>query len=557
MKTVLERMIAEAVLAAMEAGALARTEAPVVVVEEPGAEAHGDFATNVALTMAKAQKNAPRKIAEAIVAHLADEQGLVDRTEIAGPGFVNFFLRPVAWHGVLHEVHEKGLEFGRSDFGRGVRVQVEFVSANPTGPLHVGHGRGAAVGDAVASVLEFCGYDVQREYYVNDSGRQIRTLGRSVYLRWRELAGHSVEFPEDCYQGDYIRDLALEMSESGAAGAPDLSGMAEEDAINACASHAAKSILAGIGEDLANFGVRFDRWFSEQSLYDRGLVENTLSEMAESGLVYERDGARWFATERYGDEKDRVVVRQNGLTTYFASDIAYHKNKFERGFDKVIDVWGADHHGYIPRVRAAVEAMGYEPERFSVILVKLVNLLRAGEPVAMSTRAGKFVTLREVIDEVGPDVARFIFLTRQHESPLDFDLEAAKSEQKDNPVFYVQYAHARISSIFKEAEQRGAAMYRHRDEAVALLVEPEEIRLLRKMARYPEVVERAATLLEPHRITFFLSELAALFHAYYNRHRVIGDDPDVTRARLYLAGGVGSLIRAGLTLVGVAAPERM
>ena len=555
MKTQLQQMIVAAVARAHAAGGLPSAETGDMVVEAPKMEAHGDFATNVAMVSAKCQRMAPRKIAEAILAHLEDPRHLVERTEIAGPGFINFFIRPAAWPPVLRDIHQAGKGFGTSDIGGGKPVQVEFVSANPTGPLHVGHGRGAAVGDAVANILAAAGYAVQREYYINDSGRQIRTLGRSVYLRYRQLCGQAVEFPEDCYQGDYIRELAAEMHAGRGAALLDADG---DEAVAACARHAADDILAGIRRDLENFGVRFDRWFSEQGLYDEGRVEKAIADLRQRGIVYEKDGALWCRTSDHGDEKDRVVVRNNGLTTYFASDIAYHQDKYERGFARVIDVWGADHHGYIARMTAAIEASGHHRDQFQVILVHLVNLLRAGQPVAMSTRAGEFVTLADVVAEVGRDAARFLFLTRHYESPLDFDLELAKQKTNDNPVYYVQYVHARIASILrKAADQYGITDIASDPEALAALTTPEDIQLIKAMDGFPEVVAVAAATLEPHRVTFFLMDLAAAFHAYYNRHRVLTDDPSTTRGRLCLVRTVQQVIANGLSLLGVSAPERM
>jgi arginyl-tRNA synthetase len=553
MKHLMETRVRDAIEKAMASGALLPGEIPGVVVEEPKSEDHGDYATTVALAMAKTWKMPPRNVAGILLAHFGNDDGLFSRLEIAGPGFLNATVAPSAWADVLHTVHSLGSEYGKNTLGAGQKIMVEFVSANPTGPLHVGHGRGAAVGDAMANILRHSGFDVTREYYINDSGRQIRTLGRSTYLRLKELAGQTVEFPGDCYQGDYIREIARAVREE----TPGILSMDEDAAVMLCARRAADIILEGIRQDLCDFGVTHDIWFSEQSLYDSGAVDAALESFKQTGQVYLKDGAWWFATSALGDEKDRVVIRQNGLTTYFASDIAYHQNKYARGFDKVIDVWGADHHGYIPRLAAAVEASGIARERFSVILVKLVNLLRGGEQVAMSTRSGEFVTLREVMDEVGPDMARFIFLSRHHESPLDFDLEAAKSQEKDNPVFYIQYAHARIASIFKLAGERGIPMFREKEPSARLLTEPEETRVLKKMAQYPEVVERAALFQEPHRVAFFLTELAALFHAFYNQHRVLTEDPELCRARLYLAEGVRVLVHGGLSLLGVKAPEHM
>ncbi|MEJ2642563.1 MAG: arginine--tRNA ligase [Desulfosarcinaceae bacterium] len=525
-----------------------------IMIEEPKAESHGDYATNFALVSAKKQKMAPRKIAEILQAHIGNGGGLIAKTEIAGPGFLNFFLAASAWRPLLARIYSEDQRYGASDVGKGERVQIEFVSSNPTGPLHVGHGRGAAVGDATANIMAFSGFTVQREYYINDSGRQIETLGRSVYLRLLESRGAAVDFPETCYQGDYIHDLAAQVLAQEGEGLLESS---EADAIGVCARFAAKAIIDGIRKDLERFGVRFDRWFSEQSLYDEGKVDASLAELERQGKIYTREGAKWFRTSDFGDEKDRVVVRSNGQTTYFASDIAYHQDKYARGFDRVVDVWGADHHGYIPRMKAAVEACGHRREQFEVILVQLVNLLRGGEPVAMSTRAGEFETLTDVIDEVGSDAARFIFLTRHYESPLDFDLELAKHKSNDNPVYYVQYVHARIASMVRKAEENGILRPEWDDGLAARLIEPEEIRLIKLMGRYPEVVEKSALSMEPHRITFFLMDLAAAFHAYYNRHRVLGEDPDLSRARLLLVTAIQMVIRNGLTLLGVSAPERM
>jgi arginyl-tRNA synthetase len=554
MKQKIQDLILSAAKSAFEKGDLPSADIGEVEVEEPRADAHGDFSSNIALVMASIQKMAPRKIAEAIIAHIQDPQELIEKTEIAGPGFINFFVKPSAWHPVLLQIHEADTAYGATDIGKGQKFQVEYVSSNPTGPLHVGHGRGAAVGDAVANILSFCGYDVQKEYYINDSGRQIRTLGQSVFLRYQELCGQKVKFPDECYQGDYIRDLAADIkTRKGEA----LLSETEQDAILKCARFAAGKILAGIRDDLKLFGVEFDCWFSEQSLYDSGRVDQILKNFRKQQIVYEKEGALWFKTSEFGDEKDRVVVKANGETTYFASDIAYHQDKYDRGFERVVDVWGADHHGYIPRMKAAVEASGHRRDQFDVILVQLVNLLRAGQPVAMSTRAGKFETLREVIKEVGRDAARFIFLTRHHESALDFDLEVARQKTNDNPVYYVQYVHARISSIVRKGNERGGCEVSWDDKAVGRLEAPEEIDLIKALARYPDILAGSARSMEPHRVAYYLMELASAFHTYYNKHRVLTDDPLLRRGRLNLVLAVQKVIRNGLTLLGVSAPEKM
>jgi len=554
MKQKIKDLICKAALNANEKGELPSSEFPDIEIEVPRVGSHGDFSTNIAMVMASIQKMSPKRIAEAIIKNIDDSKKIISKTEIAGPGFINFFINNLAWHPVLRRVHEEDSRYGASDIGKGRKIQVEFVSSNPTGPLHVGHGRGAAVGDAMANILLFCGYDVQKEYYINDSGRQIRTLGLSVFLRYMEICGEKIQFPDDCYQGDYIRDFAIQIKEHKG---NDLLAQEEEEAILYCARFAAEKIIEGMRDDLKTFGVEFDNWFSEQSLYDSGKVDSALNEFRDRNLIYKKDGASWFKTTDFGDEKDRVVVRNNGQTTYFASDIAYHLNKFERGFERAIDVWGADHHGYIPRIKACLAAAGYSDEQFNVILVQLVNLLRGGEPVAMSTRAGEFVTLKNVIDEVGADAARFIFLTRHHESPLDFDLETAKKKTNDNPVFYVQYVHARISSIIRKGRERGIEKAAWDDMAMAMLKEPEEINLIKTMTAYPETIKGSAEFMEPHRITFYLMNLASSFHAYYNKHRVLTDDPVLTAGRLYLIIAVKKVIRNGLALLGVSAPEKM
>jgi arginyl-tRNA synthetase len=554
MKGLIQGLIIAAARKAHGAGVLPVPDFPEVEVEEPKIGTHGDFATNFAMLAAKAQKMAPRKIAQALVEHLDDSQAVIERLEIAGPGFVNFFIRPSAWPPVVRQVLAQDRAYGTSQIGRNKKIQIEFVSANPTGPLHVGHGRGAAVGDSIANLLKLCGYDVHREFYINDSGRQIQTLGRSVLLRGRELLGEAVVFPEECYQGLYIRDLARALIDKRGA---DFVRREDEETIAQCARFAADAMIARIRRDLEAFGITYDEWFSEQSLYDSGLVDRSLEDLKAQDILYQQEDAWWFKTTAYGDEKDRVVVRQNGQTTYFASDIAYHRSKYNRGFEQVIDVWGADHHGYIPRMTAAIEASGYPRDRFQVVLVQLVNLLRHGQPVAMGKRSGEFVTLKEVVDEVGRDAARFIFLTRDHASPLDFDLDVAKQKSNDNPVYYVQYVHARIASILRKAVEQGLAGIEWQPEAGARLTEVEEIELIKALARYPEMVESSAQALTPHRITFYLMQLAALFHAYYNKHRVLTEDGGLTRGRLCLVLAVQKVIRNGLAVLGVTAPEHM
>jgi len=554
-------MVLDAARTAFERGLLPSDQTPEFEVEIPKHEGQGDFSTNFAMVSAKLQKMAPAKIAESLVAAMPGSADTslgpaLEKIEVAGPGFINFFLSPGAWHPVVDQVLNQDAAFGASAMGRGKRVQIEFVSANPTGPLHVGHGRGAAVGDAMGNILSFAGFNVQKEYYINDSGRQIRTLGTSVWLRLQQMQGKPVDFPRDCYQGEYIRDIAREVFESRG---KELADADEKQGIEICARFAAGKILAGIRSDLDDFRVRFDNWFSEQSLYDSGRVQTAIDDFKERDLIYEKDGALWFRTEKFGDEKDRVVVRNNGLTTYYASDIAYHDEKFERGFDRVIDVWGADHHGYIKRIDAAVVATGRKSEQFDVILVQLVNLLRDGSPVQMSTRAGEFVTLKDIVDEVGTDAARFMFLSRSYDSGLDFDLELAKKKSADNPVYYVQYVHARITGILSKAKEEGLIDRTDFNAGVHLetLVAEEELKLIKLVAGFREQVEKSAATLHPHVIFTYLMTLASAFHAYYNRHKVIMADQSLSLARLSLVLAVKKVIRNGLSLLGVSAPERM
>lgn len=555
MKQTIEKIVVDAALKAFESKELPSDQFPEMEIEEPRHSSHGDYSSNFAMVSAGIQKMAPRKIAESVTAHI-EKSDLIEKVEIAGPGFINFFLSNEAWHPVVDKILDQDVKYGASDIGVQEKVQVEFVSANPTGPLHVGHGRGAAVGDAMARVLSFAGFDVQKEYYINDSGRQIRTLGTSVWLRLLEKAGNTIDFPDDCYQGGYIKELADQVLEQEG---QELLSKDEKEGIEICARFAAARILDGIKEDLDSFGVSFDCWFSEQSLYDSGRVQKAIDHFKDNGLVFEEDGALWFKTEDYGDEKNRVVVRNNGLTTYFASDVAYHMEKFERGFGRVIDVWGADHHGYIKRIEASIQASGHDSSQFDVILVQLVNLLRGGKPFQMSTRAGEFVTLKDIVDEVGKDAARFMFLSRSYDSGLDFDLEVAKQKNSDNPVYYVQYVHARISSILEKAKEQNIIdnVDFAQGKNLNLLKAPEEIVLLKKMNNFQENVEKSARTLHPHVIFTYLTGLSAAFHAYYNKHKVITEDKPLTLARLSLVLAVKKVIRNGLTLLGVSAPERM
>ncbi len=527
---------------------------PVFQVDIPKVAEHGDFATNVAMVVAKSARRPPRQVAELIREALQPPAGMLARVEIAGPGFLNFFLEDSFWLQVLADIEEAQGAYGNSTFGAGKKVQVEFVSANPTGPLHVGHGRGAALGDALANILAATGHTVEREYYINDVGLQMQTLGLSLFRRAQELQGLEVEFPEHGYQGDYIRTLAKAYLASHG---PVASGDPDPATLEKCGRFAGEAILAEIRQDLADFGVHFDQWYSEARLFQEGILDQALNALQEQGYLYEADGALWFKATAFGDEKDRVVRRQTGVTTYFASDIAYHWLKFQRGFDQVIDIWGADHHGYAPRLQAVIQALGLAPERLTILLVQLVSLLREGQPVAMTTRGGTFVTLRQVMEEVGKDVARFIFLSRRADAQLEFDLELAKKQTSENPVYYVQYAHARLASVFRLAAERGIAWQAADRQVLQRLTQPEELAILKVLAGYPDVVAAAARHLEPHRITYFLTELAKQLHAYYYKHRFLSDDVELTQARLLLVRGVQRVLDHGLGLLGVEAPESM
>jgi arginyl-tRNA synthetase len=526
---------------------------PALIIEKPSHAEHGDFATNAAMLLAKAEKQPPRAVALAIVNNLQVNSLDFDKVEIAGPGFINFYITDDTWRQVLPRIVTAGDQYGLSRIGAGKKVQVEFVSANPTGPLHIGHGRGAATGDAVASILGAAGFDVVREYYINDAGNQMNTLGLSILLRYREILGKQIDFPENCYQGDYIRDIARDaVTRYG----DKYLQASDEEGVAFFAKLGGDLILKGIDTDLRDFGVRFDSWFSEQSLFDSGKVTDAIKEMQDKGFIYEHEGALWFRTTDYGDDKDRVVVRSNGVTTYFASDIAYHRDKFERGFHSVVDVWGADHHGYVPRLKGIVQGLGRNPDDLKVILVQLVALMRDSVPVAMSTRSGEFVTLKEVVDEVGRDAARYFFLMRRSDSQLDFDLELAKKQSTDNPVFYVQYAHARICSIFETALEKGI----NPDFAkvnLSRLATAEELNLIKTLSVFPEVIEGSALNYEPHHVTYYLQELAGQFHSFYNKNRVVSEDNDLTLARLYLLRCVAITLKNALTIIGISAPEKM
>ncbi|MBI5379053.1 MAG: arginine--tRNA ligase [Nitrospirae bacterium] len=523
-------------------------------LELPRKKGHGDLASTLALVLAPLERKPPRKVAEILLAHLADRGRILDRAEVAGPGFLNFFIQSDYWREALRDLLRQGEAYGAGRIGEGKRVLLEFVSANPTGPLHVGHARGAALGDALANLLAAAGYAVDREYYINDAGKQVETLARSVYARYRELMGDTVPFPEEGYRGEYIQTIAREILEREG---PRYREVAEETWYPSFLEQSLTTILGWIRSDLEAFAVRFDRWVSERSLFRDGKVAATLSDLKARGQTYLRDGAIHFASTAFGDDKDRVVVKENGEHTYFASDIAYHREKFARGYDLMVDLWGADHGGYLTRVQAAMQALDCSVDRLRIVILQMVTVLREGKPAAMSKREGEYILLREVLEEVGKDAARFMFLTRRADSHLEFDLEVAKRQSSENPVYYVQYAHARICSLFHQAAERGIALLSVEAISLDRLTEPEEIALLKHLAFFPPLVEESARALEPHRLTGYLLDLAAAFHGCYFQHRVITDDRDLTLARLALAQGVGIVLRKALGILGVSAPERM
>ena len=586
MKAQIESLLNAAIAGLQAEGGLPHDAAVQVEIEHTRSKEHGDFACNVALALAKAARAKPRELAERIVKALPASP-LVAKVEIAGPGFINFFLKQNAYQQVIAQILDAGANYGRSTVGAGKRVQVEFVSANPTGPLHVGHGRGAAYGAAVADLLAATGFSVHREYYVNDAGRQMDILATSVWLRYLELAGEKFTFPSNGYKGDYVYDIGATLHRENAdqyrhpaatvfAGVPadEPAGGDKEKHIDGLIERAKQLlgpasyrkvfdlglnvILDDIRQDLGEFGVVYDEWYSERALVERGAADTAIARLKKSGHAYEKDGALWFRSTDYGDEKDRVLVRDNGQKTYFAHDIAYHMDKLERGFERVIDIWGADHHGYVPRVKAALAALGLDPARLDVLLVQFAILYRGGEKAQMSTRSGEFVTLRELRDEVGNDAARFFYVLRKCEQHMDFDLDLAKSQSNDNPVYYLQYAHARICSVLRMGEEKG--MPRDRDlglEHLERLVEGHELALLGILARFPEIIETAALGHEPHQVAYYLREVATGFHTYYNSHTFLVEDAALRNARLNLIDATRQVLANGLGLLGVSAPDSM
>jgi arginyl-tRNA synthetase len=586
MKQKIEELILQAVETLKSGGILGLEIIPHITIERTRDAQHGDFASNLALVLAKPAKVNPRQLAEKIIAALPQHDAVM-KVELAGPGFINFFINPNSQYQVIKKIHDEGREFGLSNIGAGKRVQVEFVSANPTGPLHVGHGRGAAYGSVVADLLQAAGFEVHREYYVNDAGRQMDILATSIWLRYLEECGELVHFPSNGYRGDYVREIAWDIHKSAGNGyhrpielvleniaADEPQGGDKEAHIDALIERTKTllgpslyrdffeigldNILDDIKIDLKEFGVDYQQWFSERQLMDDGSVEQALERLRAGGHLYEQEGATWFASSQLGDEKDRVVVRENSQYTYFASDIAYHMNKLDRGFDRIINIWGADHHGYIPRVKAAIQALGADESKLKVLLVQFAVLYRGDERVQMSTRSGEFVTLRQLRNEVGKDAARFFYVMRRSEQHMDFDLKLATSKSNENPVFYVQYAYARVCSVLRQLDEKGWERNLSLGmESLTKLTEEHEIQLLGTLARYPEVLERAALQYEPHLLIHYLRDLAHEFHTYYNAHQFLVEDASIRDARLNLVCAVKQVLANGLGLLNINTPESM
>lgn len=554
MREVLQNILRSALNKARDSGDIELSEVPSFTVEKPREARFGDFYTNLAMVIASRLTRKPRDVANLIKNNINGYSNLISKIEIAGSGFINFFMTPDFWLEGLRDVVSKDSGYGSLAIGRNEKVLVEFVSANPTGPLHVGHGRGAVIGDVLSNILRKAGYDVDKEYYINDVGLQMETLGISTLIRYKQILGENAEFPENGYKGDYINDIARDIILKKG---NYFLQMTDKESLPFFIDFSAGVILDGIKKDLENFGIVFNRWYSEKSLYEKGMVDEIIKWLKEREFIYEKDGALWLKASAFGDEKDRVVRRGTGYYTYLASDIAYHKEKYERGFKKVINVWGADHHGYIPRIRSAIKALGFDNKTFNVLLVQLVNLKRGGEVISMSTRSGEFTELSHVVKEVGKDAVRFFCMMRSSDSHLDFDLDLAKEQSSENPVYYVQYAHARICNILKQAEVCKIKI----PDVLSINLQPlnlsEELSIIKKILIFPELIEKMAVSLEPHLITHYLLDLSGDFHSYYNKYRVISDDNDLTIARLTMVKALGVVIKNSLNILGVTAPEEM
>lgn len=552
MKNTILEIISDTLDLCFNEGHLTRLPIPEFVIEIPNNPEHGHFATNLAMALAGAQKNSPRNIARVIIQNLVDRDHFISKAEIGGAGFINFSVATEQWYNLLNRIIALEDAYGRNSIGKGEKIMVEFVSANPTGPLHLGHGRGAALGDTLCRILDFSGFSVTREFYINDTGHQIKLLGESIFSRWKQASDPAYRFPEDGYQGEYVQELATQISRE-----TDLDAIDERDAVDLLSDLGKDKMLSEIKKDLTDFRVTFDFWHHESDLYSSGKINHAIKLMEEKGLLFEEGGALWIKTSSFGDDKDRVIRKQDGYLTYFASDISYHLDKWERGFQRAINVWGADHHGYITRVKAALAAEGIPWDWLEVLLIQLVKLYEGGTEVKMSKRSGKYVTLKELVDNVGVDAVRFVFLSKDHNSPLDFDIDLVKRKDSENPVYYVQYAHARICSIFRKAQDENISLPANPDNYLQELVLNEEIDLIRKLAEFPELIQEITRDLTPHRLTYYLSDLAAFFHRYYNRHRIISDNKSLSLARLFLCRGVKIVIKNGLSLLGLSAPEAM
>ncbi|WP_088052138.1 arginine--tRNA ligase [Virgibacillus dakarensis] len=545
----LKQEIAKAVI---KANLAAEAELPDIILEKPKDKAHGDFASNIAMQLARIAKKAPRQIAEDIVANLDQTKAAIEKVEIAGPGFINFFTKNDLLGELIPTILQADHAYGRSNAGRGEKIQVEFVSVNPTGDLHLGHARGAAFGDVLCNVLDTAGYKVQREYYMNDAGKQIDNLALSVETRYLQALNIDAEMPEDSYRGKDIVGIGEELAKKYG---NKWVNADRDERLAFFKEYGLEYEMGKLKKDLTDFGVHFDNWFSERSLYKDNKITDALNTLKQGGYIYEKDGATWFRSTEFGDDKDRVLIKQDGGYTYLTPDIAYHQNKLERGFDKIINVWGADHHGYIPRMRAAIQALGYEKEKFAVKIIQMVNLFENGEKIRMSKRTGNAVALRELMDEVGVDAVRYFFVMRSNDSQLDFDLSLARSQSNDNPVYYVQYAHARICTMLKQAEDRDL-IDEHYD--ASLLTAEKELDLLKKLGEFPQTIADAAEKETPHKVTQYIFELASLLHSFYNAEKVLdAENPERTKARIALMKAVRITIANGLSLIGVTAPEKM
>ncbi|GFZ85343.1 arginine--tRNA ligase [Compostibacillus humi] len=539
--------------AIIEAGLAAKEEIPDILLEKPKDKAHGDFASNIAMQLARVAKKAPRQIAQDITERLDVEKAAIEKVEIAGPGFINFFMKKNILGKIIPVILEQKENYGRTDTGKGKKVQVEFVSVNPTGDLHLGHARGAAYGDVLCNVLDAAGYDVEREYYINDAGNQIDNLALSVEARYFQELGEDFPMPEDGYHGQAIIDMAKKLVEEFGA---EWADKPKDERIAFFKEFGLKSSLENIKKDLEQFRVEFDNWFSERSLYRDGKIDEALKVLEEGDYIYEKDGAKWFKSTAFGDDKDRVLVKQDGSYTYLTPDIAYHKDKIDRGFDQLINVWGADHHGYVPRMKAAIQALGYPADKLEVKIIQMVNLFEGGEKVRMSKRTGKAVLLRDLMEDVGVDATRYFFVTRSNDSQLDFDMDLARSQSNENPIFYVQYAHARICTMLEQAKQKGIETGGEYD--TSLLTTEKETDLLKKLGEFPQTVADAAEKQLPHKVTQYVFDLASLLHSFYNAEKVLDpENAELTKARIALMKAVRTALANGLKLIGVSAPEKM